>query len=77
MEKSIKLIWDFRGIDAEKTAVHHTKHLEEFSALEKLAANTGTERITDLHFTAFLTIPENLLQTLKHRLKPHRAQWAD
>src|SRR5690606_1132164 len=30
MEKKLKLIWDFFGPDAKKTAEHHEIHLKEF-----------------------------------------------
>jgi hypothetical protein len=47
MERKIKLIWDFRGPTAAKTAEHHEIHLKEYSAIEKLPLNiTGFELLT-------------------------------
>ena len=44
MSRQIKLIWDFRGEAAAKTAEHHEIHLKEFIAIEKLPLNiTGFE----------------------------------
>ena len=36
MPKKIKLLWDFRGPDAKKTAKHHTIHLKDFARVENL-----------------------------------------
>ena len=36
MERQIKLIWDFRGADALKTAEHQEIHLKEFIQIEQL-----------------------------------------
>ena len=36
MERQIKLIWDFRGPDALKTAEHQEIHLKEFIVIEQL-----------------------------------------
>ena len=30
MSRQIKLIWDFRGAAAEKTAEHHVIHLKQY-----------------------------------------------
>ena len=37
--RKIKLIWDFRGQAARKTAEHHEIHLKEFIQAEKLQLN--------------------------------------
>ena len=39
MNRKIKLIWDFRGPVAAKTAEHHEIHLKEYIILEKLPLN--------------------------------------
>ena len=36
MSRQIKLIWDFRGAAAAKTAEHHEIHLKEYIEAEKL-----------------------------------------
>ena len=36
MNRKIKLIWDFRGQEAQKIAEHHAIHLEEFAVKENL-----------------------------------------
>ena len=75
MERKIKLIWDFRGEVASKTAEHHEIHLKEFIAAEKNAMNiTGFERLSELHATAYMVINETDMIKIRDILKPHRAE---
>jgi hypothetical protein len=39
MSRQIKLIWDFRGEVAAKTAEHHEIHLKEYISIEKFPLN--------------------------------------
>ena len=49
--RKIKLIWEFKGEDAEKTALHHEIHLKQFAEKENLALDiTGVEKVNDLFF---------------------------
>lgn len=74
--KKLKLIWDFHGPDAHKTAEHHEIHLKQFIEREKLPLNiTGVEEISDMHSTAFLVVYENDMITVRDALKPHRGEW--
>lgn len=75
MEERIKLIWDFYGPNAARTADHHTKHLAEFSSAEGLK-NTlyFTEEITPLHHIAILVVEKSLMNRLREILKPSRGQ---
>lgn len=75
MSKKIKLIWDFRGPAAEKTAEHHEIHLKEFIEAEKLDLNiTGFTAVTDMHSIAFLVVNEQEMITVRDALKPHRGE---
>jgi hypothetical protein len=75
MERKIKLIWDFRGPAAAKTAEHHEKHLKEYIAIEALKLNiTGFTLVNDMHSFAFMVCEENKMIALRDALKPHRAQ---
>lgn len=74
MNRKIKLIWDFYGDKAEKTAMHHEIHLKEFmekNQMERL--DSGTDSAADFHFFAYLTIPEKDVKIVRDALKPHRA----
>lgn len=74
----IKLIWDFRGTDAEGLARHHTKHLEQFAQREALEETAcGKEAINDKHWTAWMTVPEEKMIAVRDALRPHRGQRAD
>lgn len=76
MEKKLKLIWDFRGPDAAKTAEHHEVHLKEFIEKEKLSLNiTGTESYSGIHCIAYLVVFEKDMISVRDALKPHRGEW--
>ncbi|SRX55544.1 hypothetical protein [Aequorivita sp. CIP111184] len=78
MTERVKLIWDFRGPNAQPIAVHHAKHLAEFAMSEKLQNTlTGNEEITSMHHIAFLVIEKPLMNTLRETLKPTRGQIYD
>jgi hypothetical protein len=76
MEKKLKLIWDFRGPDAQKTAEHHQIHLREYIQAEKLHHNiTGVEVIDDLYSVAYLVVDESEMLAVRDALLPHRGEW--
>lgn len=75
MEKKLKMVWDFRGPDALKTAEHHEIHLKEYLIKEKLHATTGFTELSDLHAFAFMIIDENDMLKVRDELLPHRAFW--
>ena len=75
MSRKIKLIWDFRGPAAAKTAEHHEKHLKEYVAIEQvLADSTGHQNITDVHSIAYLVVAEKDMIAFRDALKPHRGE---
>ncbi|MBF00018.1 hypothetical protein [Flavobacterium coralii] len=77
MMRKIKLIWDFRGPAAAKTAEHHEKHLKEYIAIEKLSLNiTGFDVINDMHATAWMVVTDEHMITVRDALKPHRGEIA-
>ncbi|SHI99676.1 hypothetical protein [Flavobacterium terrae] len=73
--KKIKLIWDFRGPAAPKTAEHHEIHLKEYITIEKLPINiTGFEVISDMHAIAWMVVNDNYMIQVRDALKPHRGE---
>ena len=75
--RTIKVIWDFKGDDAEQTAKHHTIHLKEFSIKEKLIlSDVGVEKMNEFHFIAFLNVMESEVFKVRDALIPHRAEIA-
>ncbi len=73
--RQIKLIWDFRGSAATKTAEHHEIHLKEYIAMEKLPLNiTGFEVINEMHSIAFMVVYDENMISVRDALKPHRGE---
>ncbi len=73
--RKIKLIWDFRGQAASKTAEHHEIHLKEFIQIEKLSLNiTGFTVVNDMYAIAFMVVEEKDMITVRDVLKPHRGE---
>ncbi len=75
MSRKIKLIWDFRGPDAARTAEHHEIHLKQYIAIEKLDLNiTGFETINELYAIAFMVVMDENMIMVRDALKPHRGE---
>lgn len=73
--RKIKLIWDFRGPAAAKTAEHHEKHLKEYITIEALDLNiTGFQHVSEIHSYAFMVTEESNMITVRDALKPHRGE---
>jgi hypothetical protein len=75
MSRKIKLIWDFRGPTAAKTAEHHEIHLKEFIVIEKLPLNiTGFEVYNEFYAAAFMVVTDENMIAVRDALKPHRGE---
>ena len=75
MSRKIKLIWDFRGPTAAKTAEHHEIHLKEYIIAEKLPLNiTGFEVYNELYAIAFMVVTDENMISVRDALKPHRGE---
>lgn len=75
LDRKIKLIWDFRGPVAAKTAEHYAKHLAEFVIIEELKFDiAGFQYITDMHSIAYLVVAEFEMKEVKDILKPQRGE---
>ncbi|WP_104734259.1 hypothetical protein [Hanstruepera ponticola] len=73
--RQLKLIWDFRGPDALKTAEHHEIHLKDYIKTEQLQTDiTGFQSISNIHAIAYMVVPENIMKPIRDTLKPHRGQ---
>ncbi len=69
----MKLLWDFFGPDAERTAVHFEQHLTQFLTSNGHAELTrGTESAGAGHQAAFCIVPEALVDPMKRALRPNR-----
>jgi hypothetical protein len=75
MSRKIKLIWDFRGPSAAKTAEHHEIHLKEYIAIEKLPLQiTGFEIQGEMQAIAFMVVTDAHMIQVRDALKPHRGE---
>ncbi len=75
MSRKIKLIWDFRGPDAARTAEHHEIHLKEYITIEKLPINiTGFEVYHEMYAIAFMVVTDDTMIAVRDRLLPHRGE---
>lgn len=75
MQRQLKLIWDFRGPAAAKTAEHHEIHLREYIEIEKLPINiTGFEVINDMYAIAYMVVTDEYMISVRDALKPHRGE---
>ena len=73
--RKIKLIWDFRGEAATKTAEHHLIHLNEYLENEKIILEkTGFEILNEMHAIAYLVVEEADMIVFRDALRPHRGE---
>lgn len=73
--RKLKLIWDFRGPDAEHIAHHHLIHLKEYVVINALEIDViSTECLNELHWISYLVVDEVAMKPIRDRLKPHRGQ---
>ena len=72
------MLWDFRGLDALKTAEHQCIHLKEFFEKEKIQFDIiELEKQSDLFVSAFAVVNEADVEVLRKTLKPNRGQLAE
>jgi hypothetical protein len=71
----IKLIWDFCGHFAAKTAEHHEIHLKEFLDKENYSLKiTGFEIFNEMYAIAYLVVEEGEMIVFRDALRPHRGE---
>ena len=68
-----KLVWNFSGEGALKTAEHHLIHLKEYSEREKVEViEFGIQQQTKFTAIAFMIVAKDLVNDLRKSLKPHQ-----
>ena len=73
--RKIKLIWDFRGPDAARTAEHHEIHLKEYIVIEKLPLNiTGFDTLSEMQAIAYMVVTDEHMIQVRDALKPQRGE---
>lgn len=75
LDRKVKLLWDFRGPAAQKTAEHYVAHLKEYVFNEELKYDiVEYKQISDMHSIVFLVVAEFEMPQVKNDLKPHRGE---
>ncbi len=75
MEREIKLIWDFQGPFAQRTAQHHVIHLKEYVQIEKFPINIiDTQELSQTHHIAYMVVNDQQMKQIRDVLKPHRGE---
>ena len=75
MNRDIKLIWDFRGPEAQEIAKHHVIHLDEFATREKIETiASGIENMSNMYCIAYMVVKEADMIAVRDALKPHRGE---
>ena len=78
MNTKLKLIWDFRGPDAEKIAEHHVIHLNDYITSSELKdSTTGIEVKSSSYSIAYITVYKSEMIAVRDALKPHRGEFLD
>jgi hypothetical protein len=67
-----KLLWDFFGPHAERTASHFRTHLEQFLSQHALSSTTGLESAGEGHQAVFCLAEGSAFDSLKASLRPNR-----
>lgn len=75
--RKIKMLWDFRGPDALKTAEHQCIHLKEFFVKDGIHFHSiELEKQSDVMVSAYAIVNEEDVEALRSTLKPNRGQLA-
>ncbi len=75
LDRKIKLIWDFKGPAAQRTAEHYAVHLKEYIFNEELKYDiVEYKKISDMHSMVFLVVAEFEMPQVRDDLKPHRGE---
>ena len=73
IKERIKLVWEFKGPDAEHFAVHHEVHLKQYAAAENLLDTAFTsEELSPEFWMASITVNKSDMIKVRDALKPHR-----
>jgi hypothetical protein len=76
--RKLKLIWDFRGPNACKTAAHHEIHLKEYITTQTAEVfKTAHEDLNEYHTITYIVVKEVDMKLFRDQLKPHRGEWLD
>ena len=70
----VRLHWDFFGPDAEPTATHFLKHLDQFCARESITDYRHWVTKQPIRCTAVMECDEQHLKLVRDALRPKRGE---
>ena len=70
----LRFHWDFFGPDAQATAEHFCKHLDEFCTRERIADHRSFTTMVRARCVASLDCDEAHMILVRDRLRPKRAE---
>ncbi len=73
-ERWIRMLWDFRGEEAESIAKHHEEHLLDFAKQREMPHDTGIAKQSEQYAVAWIAVPESHMVEVRDALKPHRGE---
>jgi hypothetical protein len=73
----VRLLWEFRGPDAEQTAIHFEQHLREFFRKNHVDMPSGVARADGSLWTAFCDPPDLPRALVSSEDEPGRLEGAD
>ncbi len=77
MNRKIKLIWAFKGIETLETAKRHCEDLEAFAKSKTLHFyEVGVREINEFFTETFIVVDEVDMKIYRDALKPQRAELA-
>lgn len=74
MGQKVKLIWEYRGPEAQQIAEHYEHHLVEFMEEHSLMYRiAGTESLSEMYSVAFMVVDESEIEMVRNILRPRKA----
>ncbi|HRH38034.1 MAG TPA: hypothetical protein PK760_06800 [Flavobacteriales bacterium] len=70
----LRFHWDFFGPDAEPTAEHFLKHVDQFCAREGISGQQSWVTKQPVHCTATLECDQQYMIAIRDALRPKRAE---
>ncbi len=72
--RTLRIVWEFRGPGAQKTAEHHKVHLLDYLEREKVTVEEcEVENHSEMFSSAYIICDEETAMKLRDPLKPQAA----
>ncbi len=75
MNRKIKLIWEFKGIEVLNTAKNHSEDLKDFSITKAINFyEVGVKEINEFSAESYIIVDEKDILIYRDLLKPQRGE---